>query len=586
MLLVGHSIAEDCHAKVFLSANQEYENTLVPHGGFSGIAKGDVSDSLVVSNGQYKEIRRFTFTNDGNSLSIGPQIVKAFRGSFLDDVVSYPDGDGIAVSGTGFLTGEVPTKLANGTQIESNPGPFVPCTACGVGGGSTASNLEGINPITILGNDLVMASAFNPTRIAFLDYRGISNPVFRSLIPPTGLNGFGFCPDGLLYAPHGPSGRVVAINVTTGFVSTVLTGLANPISSKCDPSGKLYVLSRGTGDVHVATKVAGVYQRTVLTNLEPALDNFYYDNGFLYITNDQNTIFKVDAVTGTTDVLLRGEIKSPSDMAYEEEFDNIYIADATSIKLVEASDGTIIDKLIVDTPEAGFGGQITGLSLDSQYLTLVDSAQGGLIVLHKNLTLRIYFPGVLNGLQANSAVRIVDETLPFGEYFVVTDAINGRLRKFFQLSSGVLTNTTLVSGLVAPVKLVYHEGYVYMTEAGQIVQGIPNTGVLSKVDPTTGVKSVLLTGLNNPQGFAISSKNNRIVLAEVGNQRVLLIKISHPSNYQVMYSGLRIDLNPTSNSRVPIPFGTITAVASNKNANKVYVTENLVNTILKLKNCN
>ena len=109
-----------------------------------------------------------------------------------------------------------------------------------------------------------------------------------------GLNGFGFGPDGRIYAPLFGSDQLVAIDVGSGAFTTVATGVGSPSAAKPDGHGHLFSVDYLRGDVWRTDLASGASQK-VATLREP-LDNLAIDrDGVVYVSSTaDSSIFALD----------------------------------------------------------------------------------------------------------------------------------------------------------------------------------------------------------------------------------------------------------------------------------------------------
>ena len=189
----------------------------------------------------------------------------------LTDGVSGPDDIDFAPDGayywTSILTGEVAGITADGDRV----------LAAKVG--------PGVNPITFSDDGrLFVAQCFFGSSLFEMDPAGARAPrvVRDDLGPGCGLNGMDWGPDGMLYGPRWFHGEVVRVNVDTGEMAVVASGLQVPAAVKFDPSGNLHVLDTGMGAI---LKISGSEQELV-ASLVPGLDNLAFaPDGRLFVTS-------------------------------------------------------------------------------------------------------------------------------------------------------------------------------------------------------------------------------------------------------------------------------------------------------------
>ena len=531
------------HAAIFLASD-------IPRvAGYAGLAEGPTADSFLVSNGVYAEIGTF----DMGSNAYTP-LFTITDGSYPDDVVSYDTAQGRIISTSNFLSGKITTRFPNGTTFDSIPPPYSPCAACGDYDVS-ATPYQGINPIAYSNGNLYFGSAFVASSIFSVPWQGGPVTAIPLSIALPGINAFDFCPDGKLYAPS--SGRIVQIDVSTGTVVVLASGITTPIAVECDPSGDLFVASRSTGNVYKFS--AGVL--SLLATLDPPLDNMVRLTNWLIVSNGDNALYRVDPTTGESTTLTSSDIKNPGLLDWYQN--HLYIADMSSLKIADRH-GEIETNLIAGTSGIP-DGQISGVSVNTNSIVLVDSSVGTVIVLTHALTVVAVFPFALIGTEVVSVIAV-------GDYYLANDAANGRILQLF--SNG--TVVTWFDGLITPVQLRTKDGYLYVTDAGNVNLGMAN-GRLLRISLATRILTVIRSGLNNPQGFDFY--HNSVILAEVGSSS--LVRIFSWGGYLVLRSNLEVDAPILISSFNPVGLGRVVGVAVRKQ--RAYVNQRAVNNIRSIR---
>jgi sugar lactone lactonase YvrE len=196
----------------------------------------------------------------------------------------------------------------------------------------------GVNPITFSPDGrLFVALDFLGDGLYELDPDLIATP--RPIIEATPgnpyplgfLNGFDFGPDGRLYGPLFAAGMVISVDVgepgdppspdpwTDGTIQIVATGFTVPAAAKFDSQGRLHVVDQ-SGEVFQVDPMTG--DKTVVTILDPGLDNLAFDSGGnLYISNAQQGWIVRLLSSGQTRTISPGGMVFPGGVAVLERPD-------------------------------------------------------------------------------------------------------------------------------------------------------------------------------------------------------------------------------------------------------------------------
>lgn len=584
--------AQADHSKVFVQSTEGIK-------GFGGLVTRD--DGKLLLAGQPKNIRIF---NPSTRKFEGNDYILQFF-SFADDLVNVPF---VGYSIASFLDGRVPTVKNDHTVTESNVGIFDPAPNTGKYPVTASRDLIGIDPITYRDTDdlLYAASSFNSQQLFRFNWRGNAPPEALNLTPPLvegyALNAFQFGPDRLLYSPDVNHGRIVSINVDAfpheARVTPVLNGLITPIALKIDRNGILYFAERRTGKVwsyNLQTQA-----KKLLAKLEPALDNLALslDQTKLYVTNDENKIYEIDIRKKKAKILFSSPIVQPWDIAFDSGF--LYLADFGSIKKFDATTGQLVKNFILDTTKSGLGGkgQASGITVEKGKkgkIIITDITIGNVMVVDKE-TFKFYkaFDSLAQntGLaftQPFSTVRVVTDEAP-GEYYLATSPSNifdsttpGKIIRFQEDPNDPtgVSNSIFFDGLFGPVKLILSHGYVYVVEAGDLLNDPPlSPGRISRIplnNPST--REILVDNLNNPQGLDIFDDGMYIV--EVGTQRLLGASAVVPSEPKPIQTNLDLSDEVLIYQFGPMPINPFAGVAVDDRGKHVWVNHTETDAIIQ-----
>lgn len=565
-------------------------------GGISGFAGMAVlPDGTIVMAANPRNLRGFDVDSQTFVFSVQyPEF------GFVDDVALVPGtGGSYVVAATGFLDGAIKTISSSGVFGLANNDWTVPTPGLGSYQTNFSFALLGANPITYRSSNglLYVGTSFNNAQL-FKMGTNLSTPIAIDLDNAFNNNAFAFGPDGYLYGPNtngsDPTNSHIsriAINDTTntGTVTHIISGVDAPVAVKVKSNGKLFYLERTTARLFRfnPAHAVGPSNPLHLATFKPPLDNLCFNNDEteLYISGNNNRLFRYVLATGYKQTLYDADVTFPWDLAYDDETKSIFSADTSGVTQYKASNGRILQSVVFDSKQDGGSligvGNANGLSLGSgpaAKILVVDGTIGGLILLHKsNLTRAAFYnPFVYNtGLgfrQPYSAVLVdSDDEDPDNDYILATDTIGGSILKIFNLT-GTVNNTVWYSGLVGPVKLLLHDDYVYLVEGGDLPNFNNHSGVISRFNLSdTPVKESLVSGLNAPQGMDIHE--GKMYFVEGGNRRVMRAKSHEPSTPVVIYNGLDLGGVTVISQFNPYPVYPLAGLTIDSKGKKIWVTQ-------------
>ena len=300
----------------------------------------------------------------------------------------------------------------------------------------------------------------------------------------------------------------------------------------------------------------------------------------------------------------------PWDIAFDSGF--LYIADFGSIKQFKASNGKLENSVILDSLTSGLAGigSASGITVEpgdnpDAKIIFTDVTVGNVAVINKR-DFSVYkvfntqlppFPNTGTAFtQPFSTVRVVtSEGPPVQEYYLTTRPDTdftmpphaGDIVKFMEDPTDPtgVSNSVFFSGLWAPVKLKLHNGYVYVVEAGDLLNAIPQSpGRVSRIplnNPST--REILVDNLKNPQGLDIFDDTMVIVETGSGTKRLLQASASEPSAPIELRTKLDLSDDLLIYEFSPVPINPFTGVAVDSKGKNVYVNQTQPDNILELK---
>lgn len=413
-----------------------------------------------------------------------------------------------------------------------------------------AEGLPGANSLAF--NDegrLFMTTVFSADALYELHLSGKTPP--RLIMEGMGgLNGFDFGPDGKLYGPIWFKGEIARVDVDAGTLEVVASGFTVPAAVNFDSKGVLHAIDNETGEVFSVDIETG--ERTLLATAPTNLDNLAFDaNDRLYISNMSDAaIYEVNRETGELRTVTSGPLTVPAGIAWNNG--TLYVADTFSFSKVDTVTGEV--------------GDISRLISDHEYPTAVTANDTRIVLASANSGLvQIYDPAT-----EKRTHRWEGFALPAG----VADLPTGQVAVLEGIGRITLVSgedgeerSILVEGLVDPAGIVYADGALYVSE------GAP--GTVSKVDPTTGEKTLIADGLTGPEGIAVTS-DGTLLVAEVGKGQ--LIAIATDGSVSIVASDLKMGLV----GYAPFPPAYIPTGVAIGGDGEIYVSSDVENSIYRI----
>lgn len=461
-----------------------------------------------------------------------------------DDVALGPDG---SLYWTDILEGYVWRMAPDGAMTSQWVAPWV-------------------NPITFTDDGrLFVGQAFFGDGLFELDPDFASPPELvwhGSGLPgfPEQLNGFDFGPDGWLCAPQPFLGRIVRINVATGELEVIASGLDWPCAVKFDAHGELYAVVQGSGEVIRVDTATGT--TSVFVRLVEGLDNLAFDTrGRLHVTHGGNgSVWRI-LPSGVARRLVRSGMVLPGGIAAMPAprcRESLYVADLWEMKQFDARTGRCL------------GVTRQAFSRPSIIEPITVAPCGG------DLVLTSWFGNAVQVWDPETASEVAhwdDFLVPMNAISVGGDLIVAELGTHSvvrQRSDG--TRSYLAGPLYVPTGLAAAGGDVW---AADWYTGLVYQLVDDGVDLAAPL--VVASGLVLPEGMAVA-KDGALLVVESGAGRVTRIDPVTGTTSEVA-SGLALGA-PASPSMVPTwGFNGITVGARGD----IYVTGDVGNVIYRIR---
>jgi sugar lactone lactonase YvrE len=427
----------------------------------------------------------------------------------------------------------------------------------------------GVNPITFTdGGRLFVALDFYGDGLYEVDPNLENDP--RPIIVPTQsnpfplgfLNGMDIGPDGYLYGPLWVPGMVARINIDTGALEVIKSGLANPAAVKFDSKGNLYVAEQAAGEVSRIDLLTGA-KHVVAAGLK-GLDNIAFDSrDGLFVSHAMDgSIYQV-LPNGRTRIVSKEGMIVPGGVAARSNPDgseSVFVADLWALrefngltgqqKSVERSDIAVAGSMVAPATVA-LDGQNLVLSSFSPYAVQVWDPQS-----HVQTEFYDDFGVALNAIR-------------FQGDLVVADVAGMQVVR--QTSSGRITLANYLNGIYVPMGLASTEDDLWVSDwaTGCVWQLYDDGELLASPRLIAG-------GLSNPEGLALDHNGNLFVV-ESGAGR--LSRISIPGGtVDVIVAGLELGFF-WSDTAPMIFFNGVTVGPSGA----VYVTGDKANVLYRIE---
>jgi sugar lactone lactonase YvrE len=346
---------------------------------------------------------------------------------------------------------------------------------------------------------------------------------------PDQLNGFDFGPDGKLYAPQPALARIVRIDVATKTMTVVADDLGgNPTSVEFNAKGQLFA-DLGQGPiVRVDTTTGAV---TKITTLPPELDNMAFDaSGRLYVSSSNTgRVDRVNTKTGSHRQLVKGGLIIPGGVAVMPQpsgGDHVVMADLWRLATYNGLTGR---RVALDTSFGAFGiipGTFT-VAVDGpnliltcwtgQLVTVWDPVARAPIAVYEgfgaplnaipfgdDLVVAALGPAPVT-IQAPGGART---PLGAGSIFVptglaatnddlwVADWATGMVWQLVKDGVTLAAPAVVTTGLVRPEGLAVDvDGSLLVVETPVPTDAAPAAGRLTRIDPATGTRTTIASGL-------------------------------------------------------------------------------------------
>lgn len=375
-----------------------------------------------------------------------------------------------------------------------------------------------------------------------------------------GLNGFEVTADGkFIIGPQFFGNAVISIDVETGVIETLATGIQTPSAVNLLSNGDIIALGYRTGKVFRIDAQTRAVSEIVQLDGTP-IDNLAIDDtDTVYISHSShNGLTKLNPNTGETRRITWGDLSAPGGLAVFEQDgrDMVIAADAWSHRTIDPSTGQVT---VLPAAPTVFGS--TAVAVDQDRI----------------VTSNVWPNGVVQIIDPQAGTAI-DNVFGLGAPYGVLSAPDGGLLIADYAADSLIAvsgaegrpRSTVAQGLGGPVGLARaNSDTVYVTGH--------TDGTVSAITLMDGVRTVVATGLSEPEGLA-RLPNGLLAVAEVGKKRVLIVDPGN-GDITVAAEGLPLGFDLGGAGHPPALLSGVAATSDGA----IYVTGDADNSLIRLR---
>lgn len=406
-----------------------------------------------------------------------------------DDVAFAPDG---TLVWTALISGEIRALRADGAVD------------------AIVADFKLINPVRFTSDGRLFAAQIGFDRL--YEFPFAAGPA--SLVEPRlvaskigNLNSFEFSADDRLFGPLFNIGTVAWIDIESGEVTPIATGLGRIVAVSLDDNDGVWTVDWANGKLwRIEPADDGWREAELATTLEPPLDNLTVGpDGAIYASRPaHSSIVRFDPASGEQETIVSGSLAAPGGLAIMVHAgrEALLVADAYGYRVVDTQTGAVT--ATIDLTEFGFPGASSAAAANDDYFLLADASTRPRVYLvdrNSGETVNSW-----TGIKAPMGVMLTDDGGP-----IVTDFSSGAL---IGLSRADRNQRTIIADdLDGPVGVAWAgPGAVFVTEA--------MAGTILRIELADGTRTLIAGGLNQPEGLTLMS-DGRIAVVEVGERRLV-----------------------------------------------------------------
>lgn len=473
------------------------------------------------------------------------EVVVAAPAGEADDVAFAPDG---TLVWTALISGEIRALRADGTVD------------------AVVEDFALINPVRFTSDGRLFAAQIGFDRLYEFPFTpGPSHLAEPRLVAAKigNLNSFEFSADDRLFGPLFNIGTVAWIDIESGEVTPIATGLGRIVAVSLDDHGGVWTVDWASGKLwHIEPAGDGWRDAELVTTLEPPLDNLTVGpDGAIYASRPaHSSIVRFDPATGEQKTIVSGSLAAPGGLAImtRDGREALLVADGYGYRVVDTQSGAVT--ATIDLTEFGFPGASTAAAANDDYFLLADASTRPRVYLVDRSSGETVTSWT--GIEAPMGVALTDGGQP-----IVADFDSGAL---IGLSRADRKQRTIIADdLDGPVGVAWAgTGAVFVSEA--------MAGTVLRIELVDGKRTLIAGGLNQPEGLTVMS-DGRIAIIEVGERRLVAFDPA-AGTLDVLATDLPVG-EPAGNA--PPPVFRPSGVAQGSDGS-LYVSGDRDNSILKI----
>jgi streptogramin lyase len=374
-----------------------------------------------------------------------------------------------------------------------------------------------------------------------------------------GLNGFEVTPDGKIIGPLFFGNAIVSVDVETGEIERLAEGIQTPAAVNLLSNGDIIALGYRTGKVFRID--AETKEMLEIAQLEGApIDNLAIskDDRIFISHSSHNGLTELNPETGETRRILWGELSAPGGLAVVEGEgrDLLMAADAWGHRAIDLITGEVT---VPRTAPTVFGS--TAIAVDENRFITSNVWPNG-------------FVQIIDPDAGTAAGNVFGLGAPYGVLGAPDDGI-----LIADYAADTLISVSGEEGLPRTVIAKNLGGPVGLTRAGGDAVYVTGhaDGTVSWVDLADGTRTVVASGLDEPEGIA-RLPSGLLVVAEVGQRRVVLVDPGS-GDISAIAEDLPLGFDLGGGGHPP---ALLTGVAATSDGT-VYVTGDADNSLIRLR---
>jgi sugar lactone lactonase YvrE len=384
-----------------------------------------------------------------------------------------------------------------------------------------------------------------------LDPYGVQPP--RLVAELGGLDAYDFGPDGYLYAPDflNGTGQVFKIDINSGAYEVIADGLCQPIATKFNAAGELYVLDYLCPKVVKVDITTG--EKTLVTNVSPGPDNFDFSPaGELFIAILGDTYIGKILPDGTVQNITTPGMASPGSIALRSD-GSLFVATPFGLRLYDVETAEFQKAFYTDT------GMIPPYSF-------YDDGKNFILTCHLFHGVQVWDPEENKAVETHT-VELPLNAIRFRGDVIVADMDTGSVFKLDDQRTPLIEEISVPAGLAAKGDDLY---------VGDMATGIIWKAVESGVRLNPPL--MVAEGLAAPEGITFDNEG-RLLVMETGAKRLIRIDPESGSRF-IAAENLEVGLEAVGGT--PPTWSSMSSVAVAESGT-LYATGDVGNVIYRIE---